>query len=406
MRSIACILGAACLCLSMMSCGREVPSEISEAEPAVTTTTTSASSKTTVQTTESTTSDSAANSTQVTVTTTTVATTASTVTTVSSTDSEGVNRTLSVSEQLAGLFDGTVAEVMMDDGLGGSFAMHFPDMVWVGDTIYAYYISYPASSHGCPCIGLATSKDGVIFDKVSDAVIVAGPEAYDVRMASFPGVWYEGGVFYVVYESTPHSGAANIALATSTDGIHFTKQGLILEMDPSLNWQNINIGTPDLFKKDGVWYLTFHGYGTRGYDCQIGLAFGTELKMGSLTMLKEPILPTSADPSAPDSGTTGRRDLTFDKESGYFYMVYEVSTDRVGGDFSGSRWNHAFARSKDMVDWERTGPFLERVSTGFGYDGPNFLKTDDQVYVYMRNRSNNTTRMWLIDKTFTEEASQ
>ncbi len=401
MRSIACTLGAVCLCLSMMSCGGEVPPGTSEAESAVTTTASSASSETTAQTTVSTTKGSTASSTQASVATTTVATTASVITTTT-TEAEDVGRTLSVSEQLAGLFDGTVGEYMMDDGLGAAFAMHFPDMVWVGDTIYAYYISSPAGSNGCPCIGLATSKDGVTFEKVNDAVIVAGPESYDIRMASFPGVWYEDGVFYVAYESTPSSGAANIALATSTDGVNFTKQGLILEMDRSLDWQNINIGTPDLFKKDGVWYLTFHGYGTRGYDCQIGLAYGNELKAGSLTTLPEPILPTSADPSAPNSGTTGRRDVTFDKESGYFYMVYEVSTDRVGGDFSGSNWNHAFARSKDMVSWECVGPFLERVSSGFGYDGPNFLQVDGQIYVYMRNRSNHTTRMWLMDKSILE----
>ena len=109
-----------------------------------------------------------------------------------------------------------------------------------------------------------------------------------------------------------------------------------------------HIGPPDLFKKDGVWYLTFHGFGKGKKDCQIGLAYGKELAPGKLTVCPDPILPTSGDPSDPDSGTTGRRDVIFDDKSGCFYMVYEVSTDMVGSDFGGSHWGHMFARSKDM----------------------------------------------------------
>ncbi len=302
---------------------------------------------------------------------------------------------LSASKQLAGLFDGTVTETVDYSLAGAGFSMHFPDMVWVNDTIYAYYISYPQSTGGKAAIGLAVSYDGEIFAEVNNAVICPGKDDWDFRMASFPGVWYEDGTFYVVYESSPRKGGANIALATSTDGKKFTKQGVILYMDKTLKWQNYNIGTPDLYKKDGIWYLTFHGCGSeKKGDCQIGLAYGKDLY--HLEMLPEPILPTSDNPDDPDSGTTGRRDVIYDKESGYFYMVYEVSTDPLPEvSFAGSRWGHMFARSRDMKTWEKAGPCYSTTTQGFGYDGPNFLLYEGQAFVYMRNLSNCTTKLSL-----------
>ena len=136
---------------------------------------------------------------------------------------------LTKAQQLSGLFEGTVTEKIVDSSVGAAFAMHFPDMIWLNGKIYAYYISYPAGYEGRPCIGVATSDDGVSFTKVTDTAIVAGPESYDARMASFAGAWNDGGTVYVVYESTPQNGGADIALATSTDGVHFTKHGVILK---------------------------------------------------------------------------------------------------------------------------------------------------------------------------------
>lgn len=269
-------------------------------------------------------------------------------------------------------------------------------MVWFNGKIYAYYISYPAGYEGRPCIGVAVSSDGTNFTRVTDSAIVAGPEEYDYQMASFAGAWNDNGTIYVVYEAKPKSGGANIALATSTDGVHFTKQGVILNKDKKLKWQNYNIGTPDLFKKDGTWYLTFHGYGKDKKDCQIGLAYGKELALGKLTMVQSPVLPTSDNPDDPDSGTTGRRDILYNEADGYFYMVYEISTDSVDGDYGKSYWTHTFARSKDFMTWEKIAPLITQSIAGMGYDGPCFLEIDGQVFVYVRNKSMCSTKIKLV----------
>ena len=296
---------------------------------------------------------------------------------------------------IEGLFNGMTYEEELPqyDGLGGWFGMHFADFVWVDDVLYSYYIR---GENGKSCIGLATSTDAIHFE--DKGLVINADSSFDLLMASFAGVWYEDGVFYVTYEALPESDdGANIALATSTDGIHFEKKGIILYHDRSLGWQNYNIGTPDLYKVGDMWYLTFHGFGNQKKDCQIGVAYGTDLF--NLTMVDHPVIETSNDPNDPDCGTCGRRDVIY--YNGWYYMTYEISTD--GGkinrnlgddlgvegkyyyDFSGSSWGHKFARSRDMINWEKIPYLLHDTYTGdYAYDGPSWLVKDGEVFIYYR----------------------
>ena len=188
----------------------------------------------------------------------------------------------------------------------------------------------------------------------------------------------------------------NVALAVSDDGVNWTKEGVILYKDQSLWWQTANVGTPDLYKEGDVWYLYFHGFDYK--DCYMGLAYGEDLH--NLTMIKEPII--STEDNTRWSGTVGRRDVLYC--DGYYYMVYEVSTDQVGGaGYGQSKWSHMFARSKDLINWEITeGPILIQQEngvdkTGFGYDGTCWMIVDGNIYVYMRE-GNCTTAVKLVLK--------
>lgn len=281
---------------------------------------------------------------------------------------------------LDGLFTGKTTQTIIKDGIGQSFAMHFPDILFKDGTYYAYYICY-ATHSGKGGVGLATSTDGV---KWVDQGCVIQPDAdYDRNGAYFAGVWLDtDGTYYLVYESKGDAASAygtreNIALATSQDGVNWQKEGLILRRTDSIPWLCVNVGTPDLFKVEDTWYLTFHGYD--GNDCQIGVAYGKDLK--KLTIVPYPVIPT-ADGTL-WSGTTGRRDIIY--VDGYYYMVYEISTDQNPG-FSSANWTHMFARSRDMISWEITaGPLLTQKTTGFGYDGPCWMLRDGRLYVYIRS---------------------
>lgn len=319
----------------------------------------------------------------------------------------------SAGEVLQGIFSGNTYEIELSEknGMGNQFGFHFPDFVWVDNTLYAYYIKWTKGKAG---VGLATSTDAINFTD-QGTVLYPDPETgYDGYMASFPGVWYEDGTFYMAYECNQDGNNGDIALAISTDGKNFEKKGLIIQYNRDLQWQYYNVGTPDLFKEGDMWYVTFHAFGINientnpvnrnNCDNQIGVAYGTDLM--NLTVHPQPILKASTVANAPDSGTLGRRDII--KYGDYYYMVYEISSDAVEiyYDFSGSKWGHAFARSKDMINWEKAPNLLyEATEVGYDHDGPAWMVMGDEVFVYYRNRNNNTNAVQLKTK-FAEKTDE
>ena len=287
---------------------------------------------------------------------------------------------------LDGIFTKKTTEIITDTDIGSTFHMHFPDMLYVNGEYLAYYISY-ATKTGKGGVGLAKSKNGLDF--TDEGCVIEPDRDYDANGAYFAGVWLDtDGTFYLAYEckgreDSPYGTLENVAYATSRDGILWEKQGILLYKDPSLSWQTANIGTPDLYKAGNTWYVFFHGFDFQ--TCQIGVAHGTDLK--NLTMEKSPILPT--EPDTLHSGTTGRRDIIY--IGGYYYMVYEISTEQSNGNFNQSYWTHSFARSRDLIHWESIEqPLITRTApdgkpeSGFGLDGPCWCIADNRLFVYFR----------------------
>jgi len=278
-----------------------------------------------------------------------------------------------------------LAFVKMDKintSLGSAFGMHFISTVWVGSTLYTYYISHPAANPSLFTVGLATSTDGVSFTNLGEVLPVGPAGSWDDRIASFPGIWYDGGVFYMVYEGAGTGSTGDIGLATSTNGINFTKQGKILTHNTT-GWERQNIGTPSLYKNGSTWYVYYHGFGVSAAggpdDCQVGVATGTSLT--SLTKQPNPIIPTAALATVWDSGTVGHRDIVY--ENGAYYMVYEGSTDQP---YPGARWSSGFARSTDLINWTKlpSQNVLGQTASYFGNDGPSFVKLGGKTWIYYR----------------------
>lgn len=276
------------------------------------------------------------------------------------------------------LFEDPDSVVLKDvkTGIGSSLGMHFADFIVVNDVIWAYYIEWIDGEAG---VALATSEDGVNFTKV-ETVLRPSEDDWDNQMASFPGIWYEDGTYYLVYEGTGAPDKDNrgaVGLATSKDGIHFEKQGCIIDYrHDGKGLYGANVGTPDIFRLDGTWYVTFHTFDWT--DCMICYASGDDL-MDLELYEGNPIIPTDKKPTDPASGTTGRRDVMY--YDGWFYMVYEISTEQPYDD---AHWCHMFARSQDFEHWEKVGPIIDQTEHGYGNDGPAFLVMNDQIFVYYR----------------------
>ncbi len=79
-------------------------------------------------------------------------------------------------------------------------------------------------------------------------------------------------------------------------------------------------------------------------------------------------------------------------------MAYEGATDLP---FDEAQWSTGIARSSDLINWEKFdgNPVLPVTSGGFGYDGPEFVRSPDgQLHIYFRapGPGNQTYRSGLL----------
>lgn len=285
--------------------------------------------------------------------------------------------------------------------LGDAFGMHFISPVVVNGVYFTYYIK--GAPDGRMAVGLAKSTDGINFTDQGVVLTGGSVAAPDSRYASFPGVWYENGTFYMVFEAVGDGTKGldgDIGLATSTDGVNFTKQGVILYHDRT-GWENINIGTPTLYRENGIWYLHYHGYD--GTTCQIGVASGPDL-MHLVKYSGNPII--KSIPGTAQAGTAGHRGIS--KVGGKYYMTYEVSEAKVNAqvEFGGAKWSSSMASSTDLFNWSlySQNPVLPQTvpSDGMGNDGPTFMSVGGLSYIYYRvtQPQNHTVRALIANESY------
>jgi hypothetical protein len=162
------------------------------------------------------------------------------------------------------------ARLALDVGAPGSFdAEHVmdPAAVVIGPRVFLYYSALGA---GPDSIGLATSADGVTFTRSLERVLIGrAPEA----------VVHDGRVFLFHVRETIAGGYA-IHLATSIDGIGFSEAGSGPVLDPgdAGSWDSRTVTTPRLFARGGFYYMLYAGDDeTRDEPRAFGLARSRDL---------------------------------------------------------------------------------------------------------------------------------
>jgi len=262
---------------------------------------------------------------------------------------------------------------------------HFPHLVEKDGTYHAYFIDHTDGSPND--VGLATSTDGVNFEY--QGKVLGKGEGFDDLQASFPGVAYDGDsdTWYMLYEGrSSHEDMNSVCLATSPDGVNWTKHGPVIRPNDAGQVSNVDVGTPTMFKEDGAWHVYFHTYGEDG-RVRIGYASGESLS--ELNVRQGPLLDTDA--AGLEAGTVGARSNVV-KAGDYYYMAYEVCT--ALNDFAQAEWGTNLARATSPDGpWEKMEtPLLVNKYAGFGCDGPELMVEGDKVWLYYRYGANNTAR--------------
>jgi sucrose-6-phosphate hydrolase SacC (GH32 family) len=104
---------------------------------------------------------------------------------------------------------------------GGANHVNDPSVVHVGGTFYMYYTEAPTGENDR--IYLATSADGISWTKKGMVLDVGAPGSWEPDRVGRPSVLYEDGQFRMWYDGQIYGVARHVGYATSPDGYNWTK---------------------------------------------------------------------------------------------------------------------------------------------------------------------------------------
>ena len=175
---------------------------------------------------------------------------------------------------------------------------HSPFVMKDGNT---YKMWYEGSNGTVRQLGYATSPDGITWTKYAgNPVLQAGPEAYDQDVAGHGSILYEDGIYKLWYHAIGDQGAI-IAYATSADGVNWTKQGPVLLPE---GWE-VNLWGPSVLKVNGAYWM-WYSAGGEIYSPSIGVATSTDgivwTRVGPEPVIKDPDGEALGDPHVIQDG--------------------------------------------------------------------------------------------------------
>jgi len=231
----------------------------------------------------------------------------------------------------------------------------------------AYKMWFGGRNVGWPLqIGYASSEDGITWEEMSEPVLTVGTgEDFDAQDLKSISVLHDDSEYKMYYTATNSSSMPRVGLATSPDGIVWTKytHNPILELGQPGSWNESRSHNASVLKIEGLYYMWFNG---RNEDMisGIGLAYSVD----GISWTEEPLNPVFPEnplltweteyPALPN---------VIEREDGSFLMAY------MG--FDGFFRQIGIAHSPDGIQWTRyhdnpiithgqVGTWNEETSTG------------------------------------------
>ena len=132
----------------------------------------------------------------------------------------------------------------------------YPEVIKVGSEYWMWYSGSDGSRYQ---ILLATSSDGLVWTKRGVVVGVGPPGSPDDQHTYAPSVLIRSGTFYMWYGAfgSPNPGRRSVLLASSTDGVSWTKQGVVLTPGPSGSIDEVGVDTPSVRVVGGQYEMLY-----------------------------------------------------------------------------------------------------------------------------------------------------
>lgn len=125
--------------------------------------------------------------------------------------------------------------------------------------IYKIYYSAAAEAHQPWQIGLATSTDGIHWDKYPDPVLYPGSSGWDYSIGGSSLVKIDS-IYYLYYHGWEPTSNYREGLATSTDGIHWTKFNGNPILTATENWEGTGAYYSSIIYENGLFKMVYMNY--------------------------------------------------------------------------------------------------------------------------------------------------
>ena len=243
----------------------------------------------------------------------------------------------------------------------------FPSVIKDGDTYKMWYTGYDGSTRR---IGYATSSDGISWTR-QGLVLDLGPGiAWDSVSVSAPWVIKDGSTYMMWYVGSDGV-RERIGLATSSNGIAWNKKGAVLAPGSPGQPDDAGVNHPTVIKEgglgpDGSSYVMWYGADDGTYTT-ICMAYSGDGKTWSkydedLDGFTEPVLNTGA-PGSWDARWASEPSVL--KSGGVYFMWY------TGWDGLAGAGHHRVGLAYSTTDgkhWVKTGPPVLPVGGGAAWD--------------------------------------
>ena len=193
-------------------------------------------------------------------------------------------------------------------------------------------------------IGYATSPDGVIWTENENPVLTVGPTgSFDSANLQKLTVLKEDTGYKMWYTASDASGVQRLGLATSLDGINWSKydQNPVLVSGGTGSWNEALVKGPSVLKIDGIYFMWFIGQSAE-HEPGIGLAYSSDGIIWEEDA-NNPVMQRVPGNAWESQYSTGPH--VSQREDGSFLMVY------MG--YDGTHRRIGMAHSQNGIDWNR-----------------------------------------------------
>lgn len=228
---------------------------------------------------------------------------------------------------------------VLDIGAPGSWDDYFLDTPEIIEDSLGFKLYYFGDTDNDPigsAFGVATSTDLLNWTRMeANPILSAGaPGEWDGLYIESPTVTYADGSYYMLYSGIDTMWQVRIGLATSPDGIHWTKYNgnPVLDVGINTSWEGFSVATPSLLKTETgfeAWYC-----GASYYDfmdnnqidtIKIGYATSSDAK-NWVKHADNPILDTYSAPfTLFETRGPWTPDVIYWSDSSKYYMWYETA---------------------------------------------------------------------------------